>query len=798
MIDPNAVTSDGGPMLVGVSGIPAQIGPYRIIELLGQGGMGRVLLGESSVPKRKAAIKLLLGETLSSDMFARFRREMDALAKLEHPNIARLFEAGSLTQADRIEPWYAMEFVDGMPLDAYVNQHKLEPPAVLRLVAHIARALHYAHQRGVIHRDIKPANILVNKEGVPKLLDFGIARLIDDDGSSVRTRFGQIIGTLAYMSPEQLSSAAHADVRSDVYALGVVLYELLSGGLPLKISTTSLLDAIRDLAEGKRVPLSERKPAMRGELELIVDTASHRDLNQRYDSAASFANDLDNFLLLRPLSARRASVGYLAQKFIRRHPALVAGIALMLLTLIGATAISLVSAKQARIAQRQAEASAAQLLAVNRFMREMLEQADPSNPAGGSPTMRDALIGADAAFAALPADPELRSAVAELLAAAWNGSGDHERALQYAEQAITALKTLRHEDDESVLALERARIIALNELGKYDLALASIDRLLTLASAKYGADAMPVLKLKSEKMVTLSYLQRAPEGVAIGEALLRDHTPEFAALGGFELSSLRRNTALLMRQTGRLKEALAIHQQSWNAALAAGTSRHPKSLFDLHSMAMSQGRLGQLEQALNNFREAARLRTEVLGDRHPATINSELSVVGVLGQLNRPAEAIKIAEAVLPRAKAVMGETHMAYLGGLNNYGLALEASDNVAAAEAAFTQAISMSEAAAGITPNSLRFRGNLAKLWIATKRLPEARDAYAVILKAATEKLTPTDLALAEYRATAGQLALLQARKPDAVQLLELAIVEMEKQLPADDKALAKTREFLRQALH
>ena len=796
MIDPNAPTTDGSPRSATVDGMPERIGPYRILESLGQGGMGRVLLGESDVPKRRAAIKLLLGDVLSADVFERFRREMDALAKLEHPNIARLFEAGSLTQGDRTEPWYAMEFVDGMPLDAYVAHHHLAPPAVLRLVAQIARALHYAHQRGVIHRDIKPANIMVGKDGVPKLLDFGIARLIDDDASGVRTRFGQILGTLAYMSPEQLGSAAHVDVRSDVYALGVVLYQLLTGDLPLEISTTSLLDAIRELAEGKRVPLSERRPAMRGELELIVDTASHRDLDRRYDSAASFANDLDNFLLLRPLTARRASVGYLAQKFVRRNPWLVAAIALTAVALIGATTVSIISAQQARTSEAKAQARAEQLATVNRFMRDVLEQADPSNPAGGSPTMKDALIGADAAFAALPADPSLRGAVGELLAAAWNGSGDSARALKYAEDALVALQPSQIADSEAMLSLERTRIIALNELGKNDLALQAIDALLVRAAARHGPNSNAVIKLKAEKMVTLSYLRRAPEGVAIGEALLKDHSAQFASMGGFELATVRRNTAILMRQSGRLKEALAIHQQSWNEALAAGTSRHPKSLFDLHSMAMVQGRLGQAELALTHFREAAKLRTEVLGDRHPATINSELSVVGVLSQLDRPQDAIVIAETVLPRAKAVFGESHLAYSGGLNNYGSALEDSGKILEAEDAFNQAIRNTEAQRGVSPDSLRYRNNLAKLMFAQKRLPEARQAYDTILEYAASQLSAGDLTLAEYRANAAHVALMQGRKNDAFVLLKLALPELEKQLPADDKALIKAREEFERA--
>ena len=308
--------------------LPDQIGAYRIIELLGKGGMGMVLLGESEQPKRRVAIKLMLTSQIDVDALKRFRQEMDVLARLEHPGIGRLYEVGSLSIAGSEQPWYAMEYVPGLQLDEYVRRNNLDVKAIFRLVAKIAHALQFAHQKGVIHRDIKPANIIVDEQMQPKILDFGIARLSEPDASGVHTRFGQIVGTLAYMSPEQLSSSANADVRSDVYALGVVLYELLTGELPLKISTTSLIDAIKELAEGKRVSLSSLRPALRGEVELIVDTASNRELSLRYDSAASFAGDLESYLSNRPLKAKRPSFTYIAGKFIRRNPALVAAISL--------------------------------------------------------------------------------------------------------------------------------------------------------------------------------------------------------------------------------------------------------------------------------------------------------------------------------------------------------------------------------------------------------------------------------------------------------------------------------------
>jgi serine/threonine protein kinase len=354
MIDPKADTVDGTQQARQDLALPDYVGPYQILEQIGLGGMGQVLLGESRQPKRRVAIKMMLNEHLDADALGRFAREMDVLARLEHPGIARLFESGTALINGRMQPWYAMEFVDGLPLDTYVQRRQLSVREVLKLVAQIADALQHAHQKGVVHRDIKPSNILVSQEGQCKLLDFGIARLQDADALR-QTRFGQVVGTLAYMSPEQLKSSSDIDVRSDIYALGVVLYELLTGHLPIALSTTSLLEAIRELSEGKRVPMSARNPQLSGEIEWIVDTATQTELKDRYDSAASFRADIENFLSHRPLRAKAPSTFYGARKFIRRNPVLVGATFATALALIGATWLSVESANRANAALKLAE-----------------------------------------------------------------------------------------------------------------------------------------------------------------------------------------------------------------------------------------------------------------------------------------------------------------------------------------------------------------------------------------------------------------------------------------------------------
>ena len=397
MIDPHAATLDetSASSHANNQTLPSQIGPYRIIESLGHGGMGQVLLGESEAPRRQAAIKLMLAEGFNSEALARFRREMEVLARLDHPGIARLYEVGSISIAGAEQPWYAMEYVAGLPLDEFVKRGKLGVKDIFALVAKVAHALQFAHQKGVIHRDIKPANILVDTSGQPKILDFGIARLNEPQAQvspqvlAPQTRFGQIIGTLAYMSPEQMSTSSNADVRSDVYALGIVLYELLTGELPITISTTSLLDAIKLLAEGKRKALSELRPNLRGEVELIVNTAANRELNQRYDSAASFANDLENYLNHRPLKAQKPSFGYVLAKFVRRNRSLAAAFTLAIASLFGATAWALVAAKSEAAARKIAERRAAEAQAAIGFINQLFYSIDPAQAQGRQPTVAE-------------------------------------------------------------------------------------------------------------------------------------------------------------------------------------------------------------------------------------------------------------------------------------------------------------------------------------------------------------------------------------------------------------------------
>jgi eukaryotic-like serine/threonine-protein kinase len=304
-------------------GLPVAVGHYKVIRLIGAGGMGSVYEAEQEQPKRRVALKVIKSEHATPELLRRFQREAEALARLQHPGIAQIYEAGTADSGAGEQPYFAMEFIaHGQRLTAYAESHRLNVRQRLALMAQVCDAVHHAHQRGLIHRDLKPANILVDEGGHPKVLDFGVARVTDSDAHTIQTDIGQLVGTLAYMSPEQaMADPLELDIRSDVYALGVVLYELLAGKLPYPISG-KVHEAVMTIRQEDPAPLSSIKRIYRGDIETIVAKALEKDKQRRYASAAGLAADIRRHLNDEPIVARPASVGYQLQKFARRHKAI--------------------------------------------------------------------------------------------------------------------------------------------------------------------------------------------------------------------------------------------------------------------------------------------------------------------------------------------------------------------------------------------------------------------------------------------------------------------------------------------
>lgn len=361
--------------------IPDQIGNYRVLGVLGHGGMGVVYEAEQISPRRRVALKVVRTSMVTRNLLQRFRHESQVLGLLHHPGIAQIYEAGTADADGVRQPFFAMELVEGETILKHADSHSLDTPARLDLLARLCDIIHYAHQKGVIHRDLKPGNILVTDEAPSsgdrehpatgatsrlKVLDFGIARITDIDLQTVtiQTGLGQLVGTVPYMSPEQASGDPNQiDTRSDVYALGLIACELLSGKLPYDVRGKLVHEAVRIIQEDDPSSLSTANPALRGEIETIVFKAIEKSKDRRYQSAAEFAADIRRFLRNEPIEARPASAWYQTRKFARRNRALVAGVlATLAVSLIGTA----VASRYAVVASRYAASDSARADAMER------------------------------------------------------------------------------------------------------------------------------------------------------------------------------------------------------------------------------------------------------------------------------------------------------------------------------------------------------------------------------------------------------------------------------------------------
>lgn len=337
--------------------LPAEIGHYKIVRRIGEGGMGTVYEAEQERPRRTVALKVIRAGYATPAHLRRFEQESQALGRLQHPGIAQIYEAGTAETNLGPQPFFAMEYVRGPRLMEYANSAHLNTKQRLELAAKIADAVQHAHERGIIHRDLKPGNILVNEAGQPKILDFGVARVTDSDFQATRqTDMGQLIGTIPYMSPEQITADPEAlDTRSDVYALGVILYELLAGKLPYDLARKSLADAARMIREDDPTPLSSISRSYRGDIETIIGKSLEKEKERRYSSAFELAADLRRHLSDEPIFARPPSATYQLAKFARRNRAVVVGIAAVMVVLAAGATASTILAIRATRAQKLAE-----------------------------------------------------------------------------------------------------------------------------------------------------------------------------------------------------------------------------------------------------------------------------------------------------------------------------------------------------------------------------------------------------------------------------------------------------------
>ncbi|HWE83308.1 MAG TPA: serine/threonine-protein kinase [Terracidiphilus sp.] len=644
------------------------IGPYRLLEMIGRGGMGEVWLAEQKKPvRRRVALKLIKAGMDTREVVARFESERQALALMDHPAIAKVFDAGSTPEG---RPYFVMEFVAGMPITTYCDKNKLTTRQRMELFIQVCEGVQHAHQKAIIHRDLKPSNILVSEvddKPMPRIIDFGLAKATSQrltDGS-VYTRVGAVLGTLEYMSPEQADSGGEdIDTRTDVYSLGVVLYQLLAGVLPLdskkqvyeemlrrlreqdvprpssRILTQGADSAITARDRGTDPPSLMRQ--LRGDPDSAVLKALEKDRKRRYGSPAELSADLGRFLRNEPVSAHLPSAAYRARKYIRRHRLGVAIAAAAVLLLAGFAITEAVQVK--RIAQERDRATRERdrVDRVARFMTGIFDVSNPYAARGHIVTAREILDnGAKEIATGLSNDPELQAEMMGTMGSAYNGLGDYFRAQSQFEGAFEIQRRIFGPEAPKTLdsmfllactlALENRNVEAEKLLRQ----------LLEIQRRALGPEDSDTLITMSELAASLGGQGRFSEAETFySEAFDSERRIDGPEAGRTLYSMMALGYTL--REDGRYTEAEKVEREALDICRRKFGQEDPTTLDAMGALArilLSESRYAEAEKLA---REDSEIRRRILGPEHAMTLRSVEDLAAILSHEGRNDEAEKL------------------------------------------------------------------------------------------------------------------------------------------------------------
>jgi eukaryotic-like serine/threonine-protein kinase len=794
------------------------IGPYQVIRKMGQGGMGAVYLGVrvDQEFRKHVAIKVIRTGLDSDEVVARFRRERQILASLDHPNIAHLIDAGT---TDDGLPYFVMEYVQGRPLTDYCDSHKLTLRERLELFRSVCSAVQQAHQNLVVHRDLKPANVLVTADGKAKLLDFGIAKLLNPDvypGELPPTATDMRVMTPDYASPEQVRGDPIA-TSSDVYSLGVILYELLAGRRPYQFTGSNQAEIFRIISEQEprrpstaitsdpgadtdrlstlRGGTTERlQKELRGDLDNIVLMALRKEPQRRYASAEALSEDIRRYLDGHPVAASKGTWSYRAQKYVRRHKAAVAAAAVVAVLLIAFSIV--LGVQNVRIASERdaARKSEQKAVAVTDFLVNLFETNDPAQSKGESLTARQLLDrGASRLQKDFKEQPEIQAELMNEVGRLYESLGTLDQAESQIRQALGIRRSRFGSSHLAVAESLHSLGKVLTEKGQYGEAEKVLSEALATRRKLLGSehtDVARTLGSLAEVQWRKGQLDEAErsyrEALAMHRRLLgNEHEQVANDMGGLGLVLQDKNE---LDEAERLfRESLAMHRK----LLGNEDPNVAASVADLAQVLWNEGHLDEAEEL---YREGLALDRKLMGNEHPSvavTLNNLALVLAQKGELDEADRSFR--EALAIRRKA-LGNEHPGVAITLRNLGLVLQDKGEPREAEALFREALAMDRKLLG--PEHPRVAADLITLAGVRQGIGQRDDAERLYREALAmsrklvgdgHPLVAASLAgLAETLLSAGQM-------PDAKSAAEEVLASPEKKLPADSKYRARAKSAL-----
>ena len=804
---------------------PRAVGTYRLVRKLGQGGMGTVFLGEQYEPvHRRVAIKLISQARLSARTEMRFELERNALATLSHPYIAQLFEAGATDQGI---PYFVMELVEGTTITQYAAEKTLSISERLQLMIQVCTGVWHAHQKGILHRDLKPANIMIteiDRAPMPKIIDFGIAKAVASTEAERLTEAG-VVGTFAYMSPEALQvtdEVLDLDIRSDVYSLGIVLFELLIGVRPFQRDSESILGWVRRAGEevprpstvwrgldaDERSDLTRRRGLdtqglqahLEGELDWIVLKALARERDERYASVVELAQDLGRFLNDEPILAKPPSTGYLARKFVRRHRVGVAATAfaaIMLLAGVGGIGVGWVRAEraEARALEEADRANREAVVAgeVANFLVGLFRQADPfsamaslQESSDDEVTAREILDrGAEGLTPTTGLDPAIRSELLFIVGKVYLNLGVLPEARSMIEQGLAARRELYPADHVKIAD----GLSMLGALEREENNLAAASELLEQALEIYrGVDEPSMGKAFVYRFLGVTRESQGRYDEA--EALMRRAVTIHEALGEQHLkekASLLTDLGKLLRELGKYDEAEARYLEAL-ALKRRILGEHPETAGTLGQLGDLNRDRGTFEEAEAYYRESLALAERFLDDGSTTKAVLIHNFGWFLHQQGELDEAEQRYARALDLYRKNLGDRHSVVARGLNTMAFLRHEQGRFQEAETLYREALDINRERLGPEHSAVAVNlNNLARVQVRQGKPAEAEALINEALSIFRRALSPDHWRTANAEAVLGSIRTRQGRHRDAEQLL-LRAYDIVRELKGEDSAYAR----------